>query len=463
MYSTVSKSIGVTDIVERLFQMYERLEIEISHGNKQRSSGCRMADDHHVLVDHLSTPVDNDPHTLRKRKRQDTDELEMSQPNIHRDPSYYFEDGSCILLVQDTLFNVHRSLLSRDNSSFSSLFTLPQGSQPVEGQSDDNPIILRGDTPSEFRHFLWALYALPPELQIVNSSNADLNLLIDIVKISHKYSYRSIETWALDAVQEYINRRPSHNSSFSSSSAAPSSSSSSSSFFAASNGGEALSSTPTQSHLALIENTEQLTRLIQLAQLCNHERLLNSMIALLRQLMSRSLHYAYLSMTLADDLNLRSLRGAAYLEVMQRGSFIGAGKRAKEEDGGEPPSITPAQQVRLLSGYWHLTRTWERLRSTPPTFGHAPSCSATWHQPGCNQAFIEFWKEKTQGEAVISLGLADVIGRLRQVQKDYDRSGPTYMAHECKLNARRSLIECIKNVEEKLPDYFSGEGLEDDF
>ncbi|KAJ3866524.1 hypothetical protein EV359DRAFT_71751 [Lentinula novae-zelandiae] len=371
------------------------------------------------------------------------------QAGAQRDISYYFEDGSCILLVEDTLFNVHRSLLSRDNSSFSTLFTLPQGSHNVEGLSDDNPIILRGDKSSEFRHFLWALYALPPELQVVNSSSADLTQLIDIARISNKYSFKSLETWALDAVQEHVNRRPSpHHSS-------------SSSFFS---GNETLNTSPTQTHLALIENTEQLTRLIQLAQLCNHERLLNSMIALLRQLMGRSLHYAYLSMALADDLNLRSLRGAAYLEVMQKGSFTSLGKqRGTEENGVDVPlEITPAQQVRLLSGYWHLTRTWERFRSTPPTFTHAPSCSATWHQPGCTQAWVEFWKDKTKGEAVMSLGLADVIGRLRQVQKEYDRSGPTYMAHDCKLAARRSLTECIKKVEDQLPDYFSDQGLEDD-
>lgn len=158
---------------------------------------------------------------------------------------------------------------------------------------------------------------------------------------------------------------------------------------------------PTQTHLALIENTEQLTRLIQLAQLCNHERLLNSMITLLRQFMTRSLHYAHLSMALADDLNLRTLRGAAYLEVMQRGSFTSLGKRRTtveseqfllmscirfngfSDETEKPLEITPAQQVRLLAGYWHLTRTWERFRASPPPFTHAPSCSATWHQAGC--------------------------------------------------------------------------------
>lgn len=31
---------------------------------------------------------------------------------------------------------------------------------PSEGDSDDNPIRLQGDTPDELRALLWALYAL---------------------------------------------------------------------------------------------------------------------------------------------------------------------------------------------------------------------------------------------------------------------------------------------------------------
>ncbi|KAJ3825467.1 hypothetical protein F5880DRAFT_238888 [Lentinula raphanica] len=437
-----------------------------------------MADEQQKNIDSGSSPSSPsslsqslDYSSLRKRKRSNSDDKDISstpvspihsdipaeamngittpeQPRINalRDPSYYFEDGSCILLVQDTLFNVHRSLLSRDSSSFSTMFTLPQGSHDVEGQSDDNPIVLGGDKPSEFRHFLWALYALPPELQVVNSSNADLTQLIDIARICNKYSFKSLETWALDALQEHVNRRPSHHS-------LPSA------FYP-----ELPPPTPTQTHLALIENTEQLTRIIQLAQLCGHDRLLNSMVALLRQLMNRSLQYAYLAMALADELNLRSLRGAAYLEVMQRGSITSPRRQRETEDNGAdiPVEITPAQQVRLLSGYWHLTRTWERFRTTPPTFFHGPTCNASWHQPGCTQAWVEFWKDKTKGESVMSLGLADVIGRLKQVQKEYDRSGPTYMTPDCKLAARRSLTECIKKIEDQLPDFFSDEGLEDD-
>lgn len=40
------------------------------------------------------------------------------------------------------------------------MFTLPQGGYEAEGGSDENPIVLSGDTVAEFRHFLWVLYAL---------------------------------------------------------------------------------------------------------------------------------------------------------------------------------------------------------------------------------------------------------------------------------------------------------------
>jgi hypothetical protein len=50
-------------------------------------------------------------------------------------------------------------MLSRDGSSFGTMFSLPQGGTQ-EGKSDENPIVLTGETASEFRHFLSALYAL---------------------------------------------------------------------------------------------------------------------------------------------------------------------------------------------------------------------------------------------------------------------------------------------------------------
>lgn len=396
-----------------------------------------------------------------------------------RDETYYLVDGSCVLLVDDTLFNVHRTILSKDCSFFSGMFTIPQGHDPSEGTSDAHPIVLTGDTPSEFRNFLWALYALPHELMAVHTPRADLNQLIDISKISNKYSFKSLETWSLDAIQEYVNRKPS-----------PLITSIPASSYIFSPSIHTFSSNSSSPNTAVGEitkiqeardSTARLTQLIRLAQLCSHDRLLTTLTTLLRQLMSLNIQYAYLAMTLADELELRTLRGAAYLEVMSKSTIVskarnlfevalgGKGKEkddiaasdtpaldnAEEEEEEDEPTLTAAQRLRLLSGYYRLTHTWEHLRIHPPPFDHAPTCGPTWHQHGCTQSWVEFWKEKTKSEVVVNLGMADVLGRLRAVQKEFDRWGSaTYMHHDCRMSARRGLAECVRRLEESLPDYF---------
>ncbi|KIL00189.1 hypothetical protein PAXRUDRAFT_821887 [Paxillus rubicundulus Ve08.2h10] len=400
----------------------------------------------------LSTQRSDSPLRKRARRRSSNPStmdasqlLTLSpQPDVpQRDPKYYMADGSCVLRVANTLFNVHRSILSADSSSFSTLFTLPQGDIPVEGTSDDNPIILQGDTPEEFRNFLWSLYALPHEIMAVRGPRVDLNRLTEIAKVASKYSFKATETWALDAIQEYVERKPS----------------------------PLLSSipigfpfSPNSPPSALLESKRQISCLIRLAQMCAHKKLLDSMIALLRQLMSVSLHFSYLAMSLADELDLRDLRGLAYLEVLQRSVFIChdengdvfvEGDVHETADGRDRLVVSPAQQLRLLSGYHRLSRAWERLHAVPIPFDHAPSCGTTWHQHGCTQSWSEFWKEKTRADGVLSLGAANVIGRLQVILKEFDKWGSaTYMHHDCKSMARRAIQDTIKRTNEALPDYF---------
>lgn len=102
----------------------------------QQLHGHDMADDlnrgHPVSV---TTP---DLHTL-KRKRSSSDEIipmdeapvpGPSRERARRDPTYYYEDGSCILLIEDTLFNVSRSSIhcihSLDYASGSSQSLIPR-------------------------------------------------------------------------------------------------------------------------------------------------------------------------------------------------------------------------------------------------------------------------------------------------------------------------------------------------
>ena len=111
-----------------------------------------------------------------------------------------------------------------------------------------------------------------------------------------------------------------------------------------------------------------------------------------------------------------------------------------------------APAIRVLSHNSHMVPP-----PHSPYLDHSLSCGAIWHQPGRSQVFAEpvFWEEKTKKERVVDLGMEDVIGRLKVVQKEFDRWGSaTYMHHDCRMAARRGLGERVRRVEESLPNYF---------
>ncbi|GJE97124.1 hypothetical protein PsYK624_133350 [Phanerochaete sordida] len=392
---------------------------------------------------------------------------EASLEPAERDETYYLQDGSFVLRVQNTLFNVHRTLLAKDGSLFSSMFTLPQGDQEAEGTSDNCPVHLTGETVPEFKNFLWVLYALPHELAEITLPQIDLsrlNRLIDIARVSFKYHFRSVETWALDVINEQVNRKPAPPIF-----CLPSTTTAllhTSNTLTASASSFATQAPQATSPQAIASNGALISRLMRLAQLCAHEKLLYTMISVLKMLMGHSIQYAHLAMTLADELDLRPLRGVAYFEVMQNAHVVVPQPRRARADEASPERwavldadgrllVTPAQKLRLLTGYHRLTLVWERLRATPLPFEHASACSATWHQHGCTQCWLDFWKEKTRSDAVLQLGLADVLGRLRAISKEFVRWGSaTYMHQDCRTAVRKVIQEKIRQVEEALPDYF---------
>jgi len=131
-------------------------------------------------------------------------------------------------------------------------------------------------------------------------------------------------------------------------------------------------------------------------------------------------------------------------------------EKEKSPPEDDLPALTSEQRTRLLAGYYRLSRFWERLRAAPPDFDHALACGATWHQHGCTLSWVEFWKEKARSETVINLGVADVLGKLRHIQREYIRLGSTtYMHHECREMAKKCLAETIKNTEDNLSEFFS--------
>lgn len=90
----------------------------------------------------------------RKRPRLELDhEHDCNAPVDH--PSLYFDDGNVILSCGNTLFCVHRSLLSKHSPVFKDLF---------EPQEDVKPEMLRG----------WPHYPL-------KDSNEDVQALLEVI------------------------------------------------------------------------------------------------------------------------------------------------------------------------------------------------------------------------------------------------------------------------------------------
>ena len=277
---------------------------------------------------------------------------------------------------------------------------------------------------------------------MVRFPQVDLNCLTDIARIASKYSFKSTESWALDTIQKYIERKPSP-------------------LF--NNNSSRFPFSPNPQASVFHKNKAQISRLIRLAQMCGHHKLLDTVVTLLRQFMSTSLHYSYLAMTLSDELDLKELRGLAYREVLQRAVFsvpddAGVGTEGdiqETADGFERLVVSPTQRHRLLSGYYRLSKIWERLRAVPLSFDHASPCGANWYQHACTQSWTDFWKEKTKADGVYSLHAADVCGRLTFILKEFDKWGSaTRMHQECKVAAKRVVQDKIKSIQEALPDFF---------
>ncbi|CCM03173.1 uncharacterized protein FIBRA_05295 [Fibroporia radiculosa] len=81
---------------------------------------------------------------------------ETDVPKRHRE--YYFGDGNVILLVENTLYKLHRSILERHSTVFREMWCVPPPENSTEGKVDENPIVLAGVNGGDFIRLLWILY-----------------------------------------------------------------------------------------------------------------------------------------------------------------------------------------------------------------------------------------------------------------------------------------------------------------
>ncbi|KAG8773894.1 hypothetical protein FRC12_002263 [Ceratobasidium sp. 428] len=148
-----------------------------------------------------------------KQPRTD-DSIVVLSPAGTRDPQYYYEDGSVVLLVDDTLFKVQASLLKAQSETFRDMFTSLSGDvdAKVEGLSDECPIKISNVTVPEFRNLLMIFYAPPSDrlfLGMQGTKNAArawkaFIALSDVVRLADRFGMEDIETWAAGQLKSLV-------------------------------------------------------------------------------------------------------------------------------------------------------------------------------------------------------------------------------------------------------------------
>lgn len=333
------------------------------------------------------------------------------------DSDYYIPEGNTIVRVEDTLFKVHRYLLARDGSAFEGMFALdnvliPGTSDGKEGDSDQHPIILHGDTPDEFRALLWSLYALPAEVFQMPNTQSEVFRFIRLARIAHKYTFRSTENWALHVL------------------------------------------TVCQTNdMPPVNSTPILTQLTEVAVLCNHEELHEAVEPMWADLLFTGQTEDIVSaMTVADKLNLRPLLGLAYYLMMLKG----------REEWSVSPKLTREQRIRLFSGYYNISRACEALPTTSPSLVHHPSCFMNGR---CGEAWQSLWttmilKMMSDGNSALRIQSVDLLRKLHLANHLLEKllsgetpSDPLFSTSNINKNCLRN---ALKSSEEKVNEVLYG-------
>ncbi|KAK0486332.1 hypothetical protein IW261DRAFT_1454958 [Armillaria novae-zelandiae] len=113
---------------------------------------------------------------------------ETESTPIH-DEAFYW--NNVVFLVENTLFNVPRYHFENFSEVFKTMFSLPQSDNiPVDGSSDEHPLVLQGVTAQEFRSLLGAMLLPEPPL-------LEKKAWIDVLKLSNMWRLLEIRKIAL--------------------------------------------------------------------------------------------------------------------------------------------------------------------------------------------------------------------------------------------------------------------------
>jgi hypothetical protein len=337
---------------------------------------------------------------------------------------------------------VHRFQLIRDQSAFEDMFSCPAvASEELEGECDDNPIQLQGDSVEEVRALIGYLYSSyvfllsvddlylyyfvcrPHETQKIWIDDADCHRCCCLARIAHKYHFDSITNWALDAIKIFWMRRD----------------------------------------FCSWAASSQLMEITNIASLCQDANLVRIVTDSWTRIVQVGLvSKITLAIKIAEQHDLPIVKGRAYYAIMIRG------RKVWERDG----VLTVPQRLRLLSGFHALAQLCNVLETQEaPEITHTACASITLTLSSsptvarCKSAWSCLWKmvlthPKTRG-VFVSLSPADYIGRLSCISTNLKLFhgkmlvGTSWkMAPGCLKSALAEVKAMSEECTRRLPDMF---------
>jgi hypothetical protein len=339
---------------------------------------------------------------------------------------------------------LHWFQLIKDQSAFEGMFSCPTVASPkgVEGESDDNPIRLQGDSVAEMRALIGYLYSLcvslrsvdglylyyfvcrPHEIQKALTDDDAFLGRCRLARIAHKYHFDSIEKWALDTIKSFW-----------------------------------MSCDETSIPL--------LTETTNLASLCHDADLVGIVTdSWIHIVDAGTVSDIGLAIQIAEQHSLARVKGRAYYAMMILGRDVW------ERDG----LLTAPQRMKLLSGFYDFVQIWNRFeKQDPPKITHSACTSTTQaSQPSppspsvarCKSGWVHLWgmisTDPVVRDVLLSRSPADVIGNLslvaRALKHLHREMSESTTGRKMAAGCLKSASDMIKGLSEALtrdlPDMF---------
>ncbi|KAJ7161768.1 hypothetical protein C8R43DRAFT_1123487 [Mycena crocata] len=152
-----------------------------------------------------STSADSSSRPLKRARAelQSPPPDPLPEPAI-RDARFYNDSGDCVLRVEDTLFRISRSILTRDSPVLADMFAFPQAGLPGEGLSDDLPIRFEGDKAADFCSLFKYMHAPALETQVNAIPVSDLSDILAVANLAHKYEMAGWQQWAVLVLKHFL-------------------------------------------------------------------------------------------------------------------------------------------------------------------------------------------------------------------------------------------------------------------